>query len=202
MTPVAFSWIDEGKRINAQGDAAAIAAAMNRFFRDTTRWPGQAEILKQESAVRFLVAGKATLPIGAEAIAIGPGTCTSGLRGVTPNVTSFSTTAPSTANSVNVMDFLLRRPSPADYPNWQGPYLTAEINGDPWGRAWVINVIPLFCGEAADSAAPGGALGYAWIFSGGPNRTLQTRFSDARLNPDADDVGVNLSKRVTQGPNG
>jgi hypothetical protein len=71
---------------------------------------------------------------------------------------------------------------------------------DPWGTLYVINIIPLFCGEAVTPAAPGGALGYAWILTAGPNRTLQTPFTAQRLGADVDDVGLPLSKRAVQAP--
>lgn len=200
VAPVLFRWIDEGKIVRAQKDADAIAAAMTRFYQDTRRWPGQAEILKSDSTTRFLTAGspsQASFPDMTGFTGIGAVTCTSGLRGVTANVTTFTAAVPSATNTLDVNDFLLRKPAAADYPNWRGPYLTAELRADPWGRAWVINVIPLFCGEAVSSGSPAGAAGYGWILTGGGNRTLQTNFTDAKVNGDSDDVGTNLSKLTT-----
>jgi len=201
LAPQLLSWIDEGRSTRAQRDMAAISAAMSRFFQDTTRWPGQVEVLKPNSAVRFLIVGDpsaATFPIFAAAAGIGAATCSSGLSGVTPNVTTFSAAVPSSSNTLNVVDFLLRPPPAADYPNWHGPYLPGDITSDPWGTAQVINVIPLFCGEEVTASNPGGSLGFAWILSGGPNRTLQTPFTRSRLRPELDDVGFNMSKRMTQ----
>jgi general secretion pathway protein G len=202
IAPQLFSWIDQGRATRAQSDANAIVAAMNRFFEDTTRWPGQTEILKADSAIRFLTVGDpstATFPIFAVPTGIGAATCTSGLSGVTSNVTGFSAATPSPSNSLNVMDFLTKPPLASDYPSWRGPYLSVDLSSDPWGRAYVINVIPLFCGETVTGAAPAGALGLGWILSGGPNRTIQTLFTDSKVHADSDDVGTNLSKRVTQG---
>ncbi|MBI3400885.1 MAG: type II secretion system protein GspG [Acidobacteria bacterium] len=200
IAPRLFSWIDEGRAARAQGDANAIVAAMNRFFQDTTRWPGQVEILKANSATRFLIVGDpgtATFPTFAVSTGIGAATCTSGLSGVTPNVTAFTAATPSSSNSLNVIEFLTKQPSASDYPNWRGPYLAVDLSSDPWARPYVINVIPLFCGETVTSAAPAGALGFGWILSGGPNRTVQTLFTDSHVNVDSDDVGTNLSKLVT-----
>ena len=201
LAPIAFTWIDQGKAARAQGDAGAISAAMNRFFQDTTRWPGQVEILKTDSVIRFLIVGDpsvATFPIFAVPTGIGAATCTSGLAGVKPNVTAFNAATPSSSNSLNVIDFLTKPPSASDYPNWRGPYLSVDLSSDPWARPYVINVIPLFCGETVTGAAPGGALGFGWILSGGPNRTVQTLFSDMQVAADVDDVGTNLNKRTTQ----
>jgi type II secretory pathway pseudopilin PulG len=200
VAPRIISWIDDGKAARARGDAAAIAAAMTRFFQDTTLWPGQAEILKTGNAYRFLIVGKpadAIFPTFGVSVGIGATTCTSGLAGVTPNVTAFNDAVPSDSNTLNVLDFLLRKPPAADYPNWHGPYLTIDLSQDAWGRTYVINVLPLFCGETVTATAPGGALGFGWILSGGPNSTIQTRFTDAIPAADSDDEGVNMSKRVT-----
>lgn len=201
IAPQFFSWIDQGKAARAQGDANAISAAMSRFFQDTTRWPGQVEILKSDSLIRFLIVGDpgaSIFPVSSVTTGIGSATCSSGLSGVTPSVTAFAVATPSPSNSLNVIDFLLRPPSGADYPNWHGPYLSVNLSSDPWGRPYLINVIPLFCGETVTAAAPGGALGFGWILSGGPNRTVQTRFTDMQVVTDADDVGANLNKRMTQ----
>lgn len=201
IAPQLFTWIDQGKASRAQSDANAISAAMNRFFQDTTRWPGQVEILKSDSVIRFLVVGDpsvATFPIFAAPAGIGPATCSSGLSGVKPNVTAFAGATPSPSNSLNVIDFLLRPPSATDYPDWHGPYLSVKLSSDPWGRPYLINVIPLFCGETVTGAAPGGALGFGWILSAGPNRTVQTLFTDVQVTADSDDVGTNLNKRMTQ----
>ena len=203
IAPQLLSWIDQGRAARAQGDATAIVAAMNRFFQDTTRWPGQVEILKSNSAILFLIVGDpsvATFPTFAVPTGIGSATCSSGLSGVKPNVTAFESATPSSSNSLNVIDFLLRLPSATDYPSWHGPYLSVDLTSDPWGRAYVINVIPLFCGESVVASAPGGALGFGWILSGGPNRTIQTLFTNSQISADSDDEGMNLSKRVTQSP--
>ena len=75
-----------------------------------------------------------------------------------------------------------------------------DPSGDPWDRVYVINIIPLFCGETVAASNPGGALGFGWILSGGPNNTIQTPFTVSRVGADSDDVGVVLSKRVVQAP--
>lgn len=197
VVPSVLRWITDGQVNKAQGDASAVAAAMNRFYQDTSRWPGQVEILKAGSTSRFLIIGdpnKAEFPDGAPGISAV--TCTGGLAGITANVTAFAAAVPSAANTLDIMDFLVRKPEDADYPNWRGPYLSTETRSDPWDRAWIVNVIPLFCRETVTAGAQGGAAGYAWIVSGGPNRTVQTALTESRLNPEADDVGVNLGKRL------
>lgn len=201
LAPITFSWIDEGRAARAQNDAAAVAAAMNRFFQDTTRWPGQVEILENGSDIRFLTVGDpatATFPAIVGSVGISTATCVNGLSGVVSNQTMFQAAVPSASNSIDILDLLVRPPSAASYRNWKGPYLTVELTSDPWGAVYVINVIPLFCGETVTASVPGGALGFGWVLSGGPNRTLQTPFTESRVTGGADDVGVTLSKRTAQ----
>jgi prepilin-type N-terminal cleavage/methylation domain-containing protein len=202
LSPAAFNYIDESRITRAHADAATVAAAMSRFFQDTKKWPGQVEIL-DSPAIRFLSVGDATpasLPILGGAIGIGAATCADGLSGVQAGVTSFAAAMPSTVNTLNINGLLQLPPPAADYPNWKGPYLASDIQSDPWESVYIINVIPLFCGEEVTTASPAGALGYAWIMSGGPNRTLQTPFTAARILLGSDDAGVTMSKRIVQGP--
>ena len=201
LAPMAFTWIDESRIARAHGDAVTVAASMARFFQDTRKWPGQVEILAGPG-IRFLTVGDATastLPtLVPPTIGITAATCADGLAGVQPGVTSFAAASPTTVNTLNITDLLRVPPPAADYPNWNGPYLTTDVDGDPWGSVYIINVIPLFCGESVTVAAPGGALGFGWVLSPGPNRTLQTPFTATRVAEDADDAGISLSKRVVQ----
>ena len=202
LTPMAFSYIDESRISRTYSDSATIAASMTSFFQDTKKWPGQVEILASPS-IRFLTVGDVTatsLPTLAGSIGISAAKCVDGLAGVQPGVTEFAAATPNAVNTMNISDLLQVPPPAADYPNWGGPYLAAEVESDPWGSVYVVNVIPLFCGESVTAAVPGGALGFGWILSAGPNETLQTPFSASRIAADSDDAGVILSKRVVQAP--
>jgi len=46
---------------------------------------------------------------------------------------------------------------------------------------------------------PPGNCGFAWVISGGPDRTLQTSFTDTNQKTDADDIGKNNGKRLGPG---
>lgn len=201
LTPMAFSYIDESRISRAYADSATIAASMTSFFQDTKKWPGQVEILDSPS-IRFLTVGEVTadtaLPTLVGSIGIGAATCVDGLAGVQAGETTFAAATPNSVNTLNINDLLQLPPPAADYPNWGGPYLAATLESDPWGSVYVINVIPLFCGETVTPAAPGGALGFGWILTGGPNETLQTPFTAERIAVDSDDAGIILSKRVVQ----
>ena len=200
LAPSALQWMNEGKATRAHGDAAGIAAAMNRFFIDTARWPGQVEILASGGTLRYVTVGNPTAQFPAVEVSLGisESTCVEGLSGVISNTTKFEPTELSPSSALNINNLLLYPPSAADYPNWRGPYLPTTFEADPWGSQYVINLVPLFCGEPASAEEPGGALGFGWILSGGPNQTLQTPFTAKR--PAVDDAGYNLNKRLAQSP--
>jgi general secretion pathway protein G len=202
LTPMAFTYIDDSRMARAQVDAAMVGGAMTRFFNDTKKWPGQVEILAGPS-IRFLAVGPVTaasLPtLAPPSIGIGAGTCADGLVGVQPGETEFATASPNSVNTINITPLLRIPPPAADYPNWKGPYLSADIETDPWEHVYLINVIPLFCGEVVTQATPGGVLGFAWIISGGPNGTVQTPFTATRVSEGSDDAGLPVGKRVVQG---
>ena len=81
----------------------------------------------------------------------------------------------------------------ANYPNWAGPYVQ-EIDSDPWGRSWVAYLTPLYCSEAVTSTSGSGNLGYAWLLTGGANRTITSEATDSDLDDSGDDAGVNMGK--------
>ena len=121
------------------------------------------------------------------------------------------TTSSTNLAVLNLNDFLVRRPTPAvDYPNWGGPYVQ-EIQTDPWDRSWVAYLAPLYCSEAVtETTTTGGTtatnpinngagrLGYAWLLSGGTNRTITTSALSPNLDPNGDDTGVQMGKLTVQ----
>jgi len=113
----------------------------------------------------------------------------------------------STANVLNINEFLVRKPSEGDYPNWNGPYME-PIASDPWDRAYVINVLPLiYATNIADpgvarSAETGGKLGYGWVLSVGPDRLLQTPLTVPQLSAGSDDIGKNIGSRIVKSVGG
>jgi type II secretory pathway pseudopilin PulG len=202
VAPRLFTWIDDGRIARAASDSATISASILRFYQDTRRFPGQVEIL-ESPVIRFLTVGvpsATSFPMTPASTGITAMTvCADGLAGVNAGVTSFNTATPSPTNSINITGLLMVPPPAAEYPNWKGPYLSSELSSDPWGAVYLIHIIPMFCGETVTAANPGGNLGFGWVMSAGPNRTLQTPFSASRLDPESDDVGVAISKRVVQG---
>lgn len=82
---------------------------------------------------------------------------------------------------------------PGEYGGWNGPYLSAELKGDPWGNHYAINSIWLDGGSsAADSE--GRPRRAVFIVSAGTNGVIDTPFeqpiTDARAY--GDDIVIRI----------
>jgi type II secretory pathway pseudopilin PulG len=195
--PVAMDRVENAKEARIAAETVSITNAMMKFFEDTGRWPGEAEIRTPGTAVCFLQTGvPATDPAKGTLV---PETRTVGIDA--RDLLGRTCDTITAANTLNINDYLVRKPSVVDYPNWRGPYME-PIASDPWDRAYVINVLPLiFSGTVDDPGIgkfsdAGGKLGFAWILSVGPDRLLQTALTSAQIAPGSDDVGKNLGKRI------
>jgi hypothetical protein len=201
--------MDESRYGKAQPDAQALAMAVVEFYKDTGKWPGQAEhaaITGDTKPPAFLVSAGVTdtedLPASFES-ALSTATAQCGATSMLGFAgAEISAGDLESGTRLDINDYLVRKPDQDRYPNWQGPYLQEEIGVDPWHRAWVLNLQALYCAEhipdatGVTSALTGGALGYAWIISGGVNGTISTKLSEAKLDPEADDAGTNIGKLV------
>jgi hypothetical protein len=206
--------LDDAKYGKAQPDGQAITTAISQFYRDTGKWPGQAEAAAADDGTMPTLLASTTevefLPKDyMSALLTSAATCKpnslEGFVGVEIGASAAAEDAFSDATILNLNNYLVRQPSTVNYPNWQGPYLQADIKTDPWDRAWVANLQPLYCSElitGTTAANAAGDLGYAWLLSGGSNRTISTKFKDANLDPTGDDAGVNMGKLTTRANGG
>ena len=211
-----LSTIDEANYGKAQPDAQAIAQAIMTFYSDTGKWPGQAEHAAALSKGVLLATGTG---VGGASVFNLPEVANSGLKwealagtttcgansgqgfvnAVVTGSASSTTTAAIDQGAVtvhNINDYLVREPDSTKYPNWGGPYVQ-EISEDPWDRAWVAYLTPLYCSEAVTATDGSGKLGYAWLFTGGTNRTITTSAQSSNLDANGDDAGVLLGKLST-----
>jgi len=205
--------MNDAKYGKAQPDAQALAGALSKFYKDTGKWPGQAEhaaLTGTSKPAAFVVTAgtgatgdpTSLLPTASDTeLSVAATTCggasLEGFSGVSIDAGDLAT-----ATKFNLNDYLVRKPDETSYPSWQGPYLQQELKTDPWDRGWVLNLMPLYCSETiadatgAASASTAGTLGYAWIISGGANRTVTTPLTSATLDTASDDAGVNLGKLI------
>lgn len=210
--PVALDRIENAKQARAADEVNAITNALMRFFEGTGRWPGEVEIRRPGSQICFLQTGTpsadpntGTLLPEASHLPVSPTTGTQFLDARDFLGRSCDTISP--LNMLNLNDFLVRKPSELEYPNWAGPYLE-PVASDPWDRAYVINVLPLiFATSIADPGVgrvsdTGGKLGYGWVLSVGPDRLFQTPLSAPQLSVGSDDIGKNLGTRIVKSVGG
>jgi hypothetical protein len=206
--PIMLEKIENSKTVKAANEILTINGAIQKFFEHTGRWPGEAEIRRPGSPFCFLQSGVPSTDAAAGTLL--------------PTVTSLGTAQrPIDAseflgrpcntitvdNVLNINNFLVRKPSVSDYPNWQGPYME-PIASDPWDRAYIINVLPLIFASSIDDPGVGqfadavGKVGYGWIFSVGADRLLQTALSRPQLEPGSDDIGKNMGARILKSAGG
>lgn len=203
--PVALDRIEKAKVSRAANESVTLASALMRFFQDTGKWPGEAEIRKGGSAACFLQTGVPdTDPTKGTPL---PQVSDKGLGVDASDFLGRPCNTLTTGVMLNINDFLVRKPSEKDYPNWAGPYLE-PIASDPWDRAYLVNVLPLiFATEIADPGAgkaadTGGKLGFGWSVTAGPDRLLQTKLTVSQLDSDSDDVGKNIGARIVKSVGG
>jgi hypothetical protein len=209
----AISTLNEAKYGKAQPDATTIAQAITNFYKDTGKWPGQVEQAADLTQVVLLATGSGSYASSTYSLphVAASGLKTTGIDCANNSLEGFvsqtlagydssETDAEITGVTVlNINDYLVRTPDATKYPNWKGPYVQ-DINNDPWQRSWVAYLAPLYCSETlvSPSTNASGLLGYAWLVSGGSNRTITTPATSANLDSVGDDTGVVLGKLVTR----
>ncbi|MFQ5827576.1 MAG: hypothetical protein ACE5JD_00275 [Candidatus Methylomirabilia bacterium] len=181
--PVALQQIQSAEGTAAKQETETIFKAAFSFFNDTGKWPGELEMDTSGNdgipdQTIFLVSGSAPLPALTD-LTLTPNTCLGN-----------NTCAP----PVDLNTYLSASTGPSGYSNWNGPYMD-PITADPWGRAYIFNPRPLF--DAEDLGAHN-YLGYGWVISGGSDQTLTTDFVDSDLDPNGNDIGRSLGKKIVQ----
>jgi hypothetical protein len=91
----------------------------------------------------------------------------------------------------NRKGYRLRKPG--EYGGWNGPYLSAELKGDPWGNQYLVNSSWITGGDsAADSQ--GRARRAVFVISAGGNGVIETPFEQAVTDAHAygDDIAIRI----------
>jgi type II secretory pathway pseudopilin PulG len=82
---------------------------------------------------------------------------------------------------------------PGEYGGWNGPYLSAEIQGDPWGKRYLVNS-QFLDGSATAADANGNPRRAVFVISAGADGIIDTPFEqpivDARGH--GDDIVVRI----------
>jgi type II secretory pathway pseudopilin PulG len=189
LAPSVINFINNSRLARAQSDVDALANAVANFYRDNGFFPRYADA-SRTSIVSLLVT---------------PGAVPT--SGLTSETSGWATTDVSQIDYV-VNQLVNNRPSfgNSGYPlrsamsgaGWNGPYLTGNIQADPWGNRYVVNVGFLSVNLGALESGGLQEKRAVWALSAGPDGTIETVYptatrqlvSDAELAPT--DIGVRI----------
>lgn len=185
LAPMAFRYLDDSRKTQAQNDANQIAQAIGQFIKDTGRPP-----YKNNTATLKIAAKEA-----------GDFDCLYGLNGNEWSTTTDGTTNDTWTSGGGIQcqsgsstrdtienHLILNMPGSSSskayttstISAWKGPYLSS-VPADPWGNKYLVNV-----GKADPNANKA-----VWVISGGPNGSIETS-SDAAVSgtvtPGGDDI--------------
>ena len=164
MTPVVFRYIDDANVSRAQGDATSIAAAINKLYKDTGRWPIKAT--GTSNAAFDATADPSILTSNAGCTSASTVTvCDTNAPGVGSTAWSYATRGDSL-----VRHLVTNAAAYATTGNkaWKGPYVDNISTSDPWGRSYVVNI---------RGAAPAND-DMVVVVSAGPDGILQTDWAN------------------------
>ncbi len=165
LAPSILNFLNQSRLARAQSDVEALARAVTDFFQDTGFFPQFADA-ERTRKIRLLVSGGAVGQArpGAEPwLEVSPG-----------------------AIDLIANQLINNRPSfgPVGYPlktgvgtsGWNGPYLSADLQSDPWGNRYAIDVEFLSVmpgGVEADGVQEKRAV---WALSAGPDGVFDTPY--------------------------
>jgi type II secretory pathway pseudopilin PulG len=86
-----------------------------------------------------------------------------------------------------------RNRRPGEYGGWNGPYLSAEVKGDPWGQRYMINSQFLDAGDSA-ADADGNPRNAVFVLSAGADGVIDTPFAQPLVDARAfgDDIVIRI----------
>jgi prepilin-type N-terminal cleavage/methylation domain-containing protein len=180
LTPVVVGYVDQSRVAKAQSDVRTIGEAIGRFERDVGRYPMWTSATGSNTPLQDSTANVVTLQ--------GPGIlpAASGAQYI-PWTTSASDpggdcTATSPACQFDTIDHQLLTNTPSYTTSaslakpfkWKGPYMDLNATADPWGNAYLVNII--HC-RSSSPTPPGYAC---FVLDAGPNGTVETAFDQSR----------------------
>ncbi len=202
LVPVMSDSINSARNVRARNDLSQIAVALVNFQRDVGPIVVDGTRLRQLQTAASSVRPVEVLSSDGEMPAITdrvPVETVSALL-VNPALTlDASAVAPWTVSqATDRLDFHLRV-NGRNYPEatsgagtgWNGPYLSKDVPGDPWGHAYLINTGFL---RGLPPSAVGCSRCAVFVISAGPNGTLETPFRQPIAN--ALVFGDDLSVRI------
>ncbi len=187
LAPSVFNFLNQSRLARAQNDVRILADSVFEFFRDNGFHAQFAD-------------GQRELDI---ALLVSPGAVGEARPGAEP----WLTTDPSVIDFIS-NQLVNNRPSSGNvgYPlktalsgsGWNGPYLNAHMQSDPWGNRYVINVEHLSVNPGAYEAGGTQQKRAVWALSAGPDGVFDTLYpaADAQLLGNAAASPLDISARI------
>ncbi len=166
LVPMIFNQIDESKVTKAKGECDTVAKTVLVFYKDNGAWPNRSNGVVATTNTRTMLAGLGTVPTD--------------YAGVTSGFDA--------SEKDSFTNYLKINDNSYDAAKWKGPYMTGELQADPWGNAYISNVKQF-------DTKPDVPV---WVISAGPDGKLCTPVASETIPatcPDGvknDDVGVRI----------
>ncbi len=187
LAPSVFNFLNQSRLARAQNDVRILADSVFEFFRDNG-FHAQFADGRRDAGIALLVS---------------PGAVGEARPGAEPWL----------ATDAGVIDLISNqlvnnRPSSGNigYPlktalsgsGWNGPYLNAHMQSDPWGNRYVINVEHLSVNPGAFEAGGEQQKRAVWALSAGPDGVFDTLYpsADGQLLGDATASPLDISARI------
>jgi prepilin-type N-terminal cleavage/methylation domain-containing protein len=178
LTPSIANFINDSRIARARTDCQTIAAAVVQFYRDSGFFP-------QWTAAQ----GGRPGPLQARLQVL----VTQGNLPLEDQPTGWSTgTSDSLVNQLvtNTPGYAMR--TVTSQLGWNGPYLSSELQSDPWGNRYLINIGLIDTSPGVLTAT--GPKAAVWVLSAGPNGIVDTPFSQPVTSAAlvGDDIGIRV----------
>jgi type II secretory pathway pseudopilin PulG len=210
MSPIVSESITTARAVKAKSDASMIAMGLINFQKDlgadalsiggastAAQALGLADVLATEGTQPSVEDAESGVSLAAFDLLSRPGGRGNNDGGGESNPAQrrkwleMSTGALDDHLLTNRRGYRFRRPG--EYGGWNGPYLSAEVKGDPWGNQFLINAVWLDGGGSATDRL-GNRRRAVFVVSAGTNGILETPF-DQPIN-DARAYGDDIVMRI------
>lgn len=187
LAPSIVSFLNQSRLARAQNDVEILADAVVDFFRDNGFFPQYADA-ERSRRIDLLVSAGAVPDVqsGAEGWAeVAPDRLDRITNQLINNRPSFSGRG-----------YPLK--TAASGSGWNGPYMSADLQADPWGNRYMVNVEFLSVMPDAVEADGVQQKRAVWALSAGPDGTVDTLYPDAarQLVSNAAASPLDISKRI------
>lgn len=183
MAPLAFRYIDDAKKTQAQNDANRIAEGLGKFLQDVAIPPYK----NNNSSTKSQVKQSGDFNCLYSLLGNDPTTATDATAG--GSWTSGAVQCQGGATRDTIENHLINNMPGGTSANayvttskiaWKGPYLPS-IPADPWGNKFLVNI----------GKADPGVSKAVWVISAGPNGNLDTpadASATSSISPSGDDI--------------